>query len=149
MPEEKEKKDPKEEVRKTLEGILAIVEKKKSEAKAAGDTSKPWGWVVGLILAVLVFVALAFAAWQAWKKGREIAKLKHKIDTDEEKKKQAEINAEVAESEKKQKELEKEALTLKVKIDNNKNKIKWLEKERKEAHLKIDTVTSWEDLDNL
>jgi hypothetical protein len=150
MTDKQEKKpDPKEEIRKTLDGILAAVQKKKDAAKVAGKSSKPWGWVVGLILAVLVFIALAFAAWSAWKKGREIAKLKHKIDVDEEKKIQAETELKIALDEDLRKELEKEAIALKVTIDSDKKKIHRLEKERKAAHEKIDAVTSWEDVDAL
>jgi Na+-transporting methylmalonyl-CoA/oxaloacetate decarboxylase gamma subunit len=150
VPEDKPKeKDPKDEIRETLEGILAAVQKKKDAAKASGKASKPWGWVVGLVMAVLVFLALAFAAWSAWKKGREIAKLKHKIDVDEEKKKQARVDEQIATNEERRRVLAAEATILESEIADSKNKIKQLEKERIAANAKIDAVTSWEDVDHL
>lgn len=149
MSEEKPKEDPKEEVRKTLKGILALVEKKKAAAKTSASPSKPWGWVMGLILTVLVFVALAFAAWQAWKKGREIAKLKHKIDVDVEARMRAAVQAKLKSSKEEQARVKREALALRIAIEKDREKIKKLEEERKAIHAKIEAVTSWEDLDNL
>jgi flagellar biosynthesis component FlhA len=145
MPEEK-KKDSKEEIRKTLEGLLAAVEKRKATPEGKSGS---WGWVAGLILSVLVFVALAFAAWQMWKKGKEIAKLKHKVDVDKEKEEAAKAAAEVAKSEEEREKLEREALRLSVKVEAKKRIINWFEKERKDTHAKIDAVTSWEELDEL
>ena len=59
------------------------------------------------------------------------------------------VDAELVKDEERRRTLEKEVLALKVGIESDKNKIKWLEKERKAAHAKIDAVTSWEDVDNL
>ena len=139
--------NPKDEIRESLKGILALVEEKKAAAKATDTPATPWGWVAGLIIAVLVFVALAFVAWDAWKKGREIAALKHKVDLDEEKKAQAEADAQVAKAEEERKRLEGKAEALNTKIKSDKLKLVELEKERKAAHDKIDLVTTWEDLD--
>jgi cell division protein FtsL len=129
-----------------FKGVLGWVEKKKEKAKAEG---KPWGWVAGLIAAVLVFFALAYAAYTAWKKGREIAKLKHKIDVDEEKKKAAEADAKIEANLMEKTKLEAEAIKLESSIATDKADILNLEAERKKLNAKIDKVTSWEELDNL
>ena len=129
-----------------FKGVLGWVQGKKEESKASG---KPWGWVVGLLAAVVVFIALAYAAYTAWSKGREIAKLKHKIDIDEEAKHQAEVDQKVQVNAVKRAELEREATNLQASIDEDKKKIRSLETERKKLNAKIDKVTSWEDLDQL
>jgi septal ring factor EnvC (AmiA/AmiB activator) len=149
MPEENDK--PKQEHHKALpkiedfKGVLGWVQKKKEESQAQG---KPWSWAMALIAAVIVCIALAYAAYVAWKKGREIAKLKHKIDVDEEKKKAAEADAKIEKNKVKAAELEVEAARLTNLINEGKKQIKETEEERKKLHKKIDTITSWEDLDS-
>lgn len=152
MPDEPKKEEkPKEvtaaDLKDTLDGVLGWVQKEKAQAKDTGKGGSPWGWVVGLILAAIIFFALAFVAWQAWKKGKEIAKLKHKIDVDEETKRQAEVDAKLTSLEEKRKRLEEDARTLTVEIEEAKTKVAKLETERREAHATIDAVTTWEDVD--
>jgi uncharacterized protein HemX len=129
-----------------FKGVLGWVEKKKEESKASG---KPWGWVMGLVAALIVFVALAFAAYAMWKKGQEIAKLKHKIDVDEELKKQAKITEKLQANDIRRAELEKEAADLQNSIDGTKKKVAKIEAERKKEQAKIDKITNWEDVDRL
>jgi len=141
-----------ESVKKTLDGILGWVEKKKAVAQepvSQTSTAKPWGWVLGIIAAVLVFLALAFAAWQAWKKGREIAKLKHELDKRKEEERQARVNAELAKLSSEREKYEKEAEQIRERIQETKGDILKLEAERLSAHAKIDKVTKWEDVDLL
>jgi septal ring factor EnvC (AmiA/AmiB activator) len=129
-----------------FKGVLGWVQKKKDESKTSG---KPWGWIMGLVAAVVVFIALAYAAYTAWKKGREIAELKHKIDVDAEKKKQTEADAKIETNKTIQAELAVEAATLGNLIEETKKQITDLEKDRQAINNKIDKVTSWEELDNL
>lgn len=143
--------DP-ESVKKTLDGILGWIEQKKAVAQqpvSQTSTAKPWGWVLGLIAAVLVFLALAFAAWQAWKKGREIAKLKHELDKKKEEERQARVNAELSKLSSEREKYEKEAAAIKDRIEDTKKDLVKLEAERVAAHDKIDKVTKWEDVDRL
>lgn len=150
-PKKDEEKKPKEvtadDLKDTLKGVLGWVQKEKAQAKTAGKGGSPWGWVVGLILAAIIFFALAFLAWRAWKKGREIAKLKHQIDVDKEKKRQAEVDAKLTSLEEKRKRLEEDARSLEVDIKEAKDEVAKLETERREAHATIDAVTTWEDVD--
>jgi septal ring factor EnvC (AmiA/AmiB activator) len=152
-PKPKPKLEPKEKdsIDKAVKGVLGWIEKRKAQSKAStvAPASKPWGWVVGLIVAVVVLVSLALVAFWAWRKGREIAKLKHQIDVDKERKIEAKVDAELARDEAEKKKLDAEALRLKVKIDRTKDEVRHLEAERKAAHAKIDTITSWADVDAL
>jgi len=130
-----------------FEGVLGWVQKKKEESKASG---KSWSWLIGLLAAVVVFIALAYAAYTAWKKGREIAKLKHKIDVDEEEKIQAEIDAKKLHPlSNRINELAEKAKKLEAKVEKGKEEIRKLEEERKKLNNKIDKITSWEDVDSL
>ena len=147
-------KEPKtvEEVTKTLDGILGWVQKKKAEAESpATNTTKasPWGWVVGLVVAVLIFFALAFLAWRAWSKGREIAKLKHELDLRKEEEEKAKVNAALEANNKKRRTLESKAASLTTTVARIKEDIKRAEDERTLAHSTIDEITSWEDVNKI
>jgi uncharacterized protein HemX len=135
-----------EEVKKKLDGLLGVVQGKKEESQSSGT---PWGWVAAAIAAILAFVGLAFAAYDAWKKGREIAKLKHEIDVQEEMKIQAEIRVKLAAEEKLQKAQILIVEQLAKQIAQTKAQILLVEQERQEVHAKIDKVTSWVDIDKL
>jgi len=127
-----------------IEGVLGWVDKRQEESKASG---KSWGWVMGLIMAVIVFFALAYAAYTAWKKGKEIAKLKHKIDVDKEKQKQAEVDAELQKNAVEKARLQVEADNLQKKIEKTQSEIEKIEAARKAEQAKIDKITSWEGMD--
>lgn len=148
------KEEPKtvEEVTKTLDGILGWVQKKKAQAEdpQTNVTKKtPWGWVVGLVVAVLIFFALAFLAWRAWKKGREIAKLKHELDLKKEEERKVKINAQLEKNNKERRKLESRAVSLTASVDKIKADLHRAEEERRLAHKTIDEITSWEDVDKI
>jgi predicted nucleic acid-binding Zn-ribbon protein len=133
-------------VEKKLDGILGVLQAKKEESQKNGTS---WSWVTAAIAALLAFIGLAFAAYDAWKKGREIAKLKHEKDVAEEAKQKAEIEVKLTAEAELQKarqllisNIEKTIVGLEVQIAE-------AEKERQAIHAKIDQVTSWDDLDKL
>lgn len=134
------------EIKQKLDGLLGAVQAKKEESQKSGTQ---WGWVTAAIAAVLAFVGLAFAAYDAWKKGREIAKLQHEKDVEAEAKQRAEIEAKLAVEESRQK-------TQLLLVENHAKQIAKLEseiaekeKERQAIHAKIDKATSWSDLDKI
>jgi cytochrome c-type biogenesis protein CcmH/NrfG len=137
----------------TLKGILKWVQERKVKAENPQvknvTKSSPWGWITGIFVALAVFVALAILAWRAWKKGREIAKLKHELDLRKEQEQQAKTGAALADNQAKREQLEKDAQLLRGESKFLKLEIEKLEQERKLEHEKIDKVTSWEDVDAL
>ena len=142
----------KEDIEKTLDGILGWVQEKKALAedpKTVTTKSSPWGWVVGLGVAVLVFFALAFLAWRAWSKGREIAKLKHEMDVKKEEETKAKINSLLEANKQQRKQLESKATSLASAVERIKGELKVAEDERKLAHETINKITSWEDVDSI
>lgn len=140
---------------KTLEeslgGILGWVQRKKARAVTKdvkkSSPSKPWGWVTGIVVAIVVLFGLASIAWYLWKKGREIAKLKHREDVLKEKKHQIKIDESLATEAAKQEKIIDDIIKAEEDIKKVKQRIHHLEQQRREAHKKIDVITSWEDLD--
>lgn len=134
------------EIKQKLDGILGIVQKKKEESRAAGTS---WGWVTAALAAVLAFIGLAFAAYDAWKKGREIAKLKHEKDLAEETKQKVIAEEKITKEYTKQKSQQILISSLETKIAAINTKIGNAEQQRQNIHSKIDQVTSWADFDDL
>lgn len=147
-----EKDKPENEIKEALNGVLGWVQQQKEKAEkkvAQNPGSKHWGWILGIIVAVSVFVALAIAAYSAWKKGKEVAKLKHQIDVDKEKREQAKADAAVAKNEDERKKLEKEVEVILERIESNDLKIDKLKEGRDKRLKEINEVTSWDDLDKI
>jgi hypothetical protein len=160
MPEQKQIED-------ALQGILGWVQQQKEGAKEPvpvtaqpvadptpaqpqGRTpASPWNWVVGLIVVAVVFVGLAFLAYYLWSKGKELAKLRHEKDVAEEAKHQAEVQSKLTVLEEKRTSLEVEARIQDSKIEQLRLSIQRAEAERQAAHAKLDTLTSWDDVDRL
>jgi len=142
----------KTDVEKTLNGILGWVQKKKIQAenpKTKITKSSPWGLTVGLVVAVLIFFALAFVAWRAWKKGREIAKLKHELDKKKEQERKVKINEQLTKNDEKRKQLEDKAVAITASIMKIKIELAEAEAQRNLAHKTIDKITSWEDVNKI
>lgn len=133
-------------IEKKLDGILGAIQAKKEESQKNGTS---WSWVTATIAAILAFIGLAFASYDAWKKGREIAKLKHEKDVAEEAKQRAEIEVKLTTETERQKVQQLLIANITKTIVNLKIDIEKAEKERQDIHNKIDKVTNWDDLDQL
>jgi len=151
-----------------LQGLLGWVQKQKDAAKEPAASqpvpdpattapqqpqgrtpASPWNWVVGLIIAAVVFIGLAFLAYYLWSKGKELAKLRHEKDVAEETKHQAEVQAGLTVLDEKREALELVAHQAEGRIETLRMAIQRAETERQAAHARLDTVTSWDDVDKL
>lgn len=138
--------EPVEDLKSKFDGLLGWVQKKKETSQESGTS---WGWVMAAVAAVIVFITLAFAAYAAWSKGREIAKLKHQVDVDAETKKQAEADAQIATELETQHKHQVAAAALESGIKRTNNTIAAIEKERQDINSKIDQITSWSEINKL
>jgi len=134
------------ELSKKLDGILGAIQAKKEESQKSGTS---WSWVTAAIASILAFIGLAFAAYDAWKKGREIAQLKHEKDLAEEAKQKAIIEEKLTQDQIRQKSHQFLISNLESKIATLNTAIGNAEIQRKDIHNKIDKVTSWADFDSL
>ena len=138
-------------VEKALKGILGWVQKEKQNPTPPrkSKSGKLWGWVVGIFISILVFFSLAIVAWKAWKRGKEIAKLKHQVDVNEEKKRWLLIDRKLDQNRENQSKMDEEILSVRHEIEEAKIKIGRAERERVLAHKTIDKISSWADVDHL
>ena len=131
-----------------LKGLAGWVQGKKAEAvPTAAKAGSPWGWVVGLVVSAVVFLVLAFVGFALWRKGRELAKLKHEKDVAEEKKKQAEVDQAADKLMVRKAALGKEIEELTDEIETAQKAISLIESDREKLHEKINKITNWDDLD--
>lgn len=112
----------------------------------AKSQQKNNGWVVSVIVSVVVFFILAILSFSAWKSGKKIAELKHKIDVDEEKRIQSVLDTKLAEKEDLKQKLDNEIEIIKVRIEDNKKLINELESTRIKDKEQIDKIQSWDQI---
>ncbi len=129
-----------------FKGILSWLEKKKT---ADSNSGSPWGWVTGLIAAAIAFFSIAIFAYKAWSKGREIAKLKHKVDVIEEDKIKALADKIIQKEFFKKVKLESDIKELENKKIFIEKKVNDLHSERLAYEDKINSIKSWDEVDKL
>lgn len=146
-PEEQETKPS---IPEMLSGLMGWIEQRKESAQVPlNQTGKPWSWITGIIMVLAVVVGVTIMAWRAWKRGKEIATLRHQIDVDQEARHQAKVNAKFEENADFREALIESSRRLTEKIEENKDGIVKLESERRRIHSELNHVTSWEDVDAL
>ena len=133
-----------------LTGLMGWIEQRKESAQVPlNQTGKPWGWITGIVMVLAVVIGVAIMAWRAWKRGKEIAKLRHQVDVDQEAKHQAEVNTKLEENADFREALIESSQRLMARIEKTKDDIVKLESERRRIHSELNRVTSWEDVDAL
>jgi hypothetical protein len=127
----------------TISGLLGWVQTKKADVQTQGQS---WNWVTGLVASVVVFFALAFAAYSAWKKGKEIAALKHEIDVKKEEEALLVIKTKLEHDADERKLLEAKSAQINHLISESKKAVSALEAERYKKQAVIDKITNWNDV---
>lgn len=130
-----------QELKKTVSGW--IVDQKKTQAKR----SAPWKWIIGAFVGVVTLITMALLHWQAVRKGREVAKLKHKQDVAQQKvlRSQLAIKTDALKAETDAyldtvKDLRIQYGLLGVRAEE-------VEEEKKKALEKINAIKNWQDVD--
>lgn len=133
---------PLEELKKTISGW--IVEQK----QARPNQKAPYRWVTGLVVGIVSLITLSLLAWQAKRKGQELASLKH----DRDRLKQEEIRSRLsAENAKHQSRIDKhlevyEAMKEEVSLLDT--QIEKINQEERTALERIDAIKNWEEVDS-
>lgn len=109
----------------------------------------PWKWIAGFGVAIVSLIALAGLSFILWRKGREIAKLKHERDITKQNEKRAIAQAQIEENNKKIDKLRAKASDLNVRISEIDIKLEEVKKSATIAEEKIHALKNWEDVDRL
>jgi septal ring factor EnvC (AmiA/AmiB activator) len=126
---------------KFLEKLKGFVETKK-EAKKEGNA----GWITGLIVFIVALIGVFVFAWQANKKAKELAKLRHEKNKREIERKNAETARQVAKNDEESDRLGKQISDLGGEIHKTEVAIERAKEARHKDREAINSITSWNDI---
>lgn len=115
------------------------------EQESAGNT----GWIGALTTGILVMVVTAILAYVAWKRGKELAKIKHEQAVQEESRHQAQVDAQIASHEDDRQAALEVAAEAEKRLEDLESRRRQVEEDHREARKRIDDITSWDDVDRL
>lgn len=124
---------------KAKETILSQNEKEKE--------SKNTGWVAPVVVGVLVLLMAAFFGFFAWRKGRELAKLKHEKDVADEEALQAAADARLAQDQAERDEAAQRLTDAAQRVQELEERIAESKEKYEETRKQLDRITNWDDVD--
>lgn len=133
---------PIEELKNTVSGWIVEQQKARTEQKA------PYRWITGLVVSLVSLITLAVLAWQARRKGEELARLKHQRDLLKEQEQRARVAAQDAKTEERSKQHMELCESLKLENDRLDARITNIHLDEKTALEKIDAIKNWDEVDS-
>lgn len=131
-----------EEEKGTLDKLVGVVQNyKQQDSKGSG------GWIAAAIAGIVALISIALLAFNAWKKGKETARLLHEKAVEEEKERQAEADLAIAASHQERVEATERADEALAEVRRLEEAAQQAAEERRKAHELIDRITSWQDVD--
>jgi len=128
-----------------LKKLLDTVTQHKQDTKDGNS-----GGIVGGLIAVVVFIfVVAIFAFQAWKSGKERAKLLHEKAVREEEAHRVQVDAQLAENAETAVELMKKVDELQAQADELEEKAQAERLRHEAAVASIQSATSWDQIDQL
>jgi hypothetical protein len=129
-----------------FKGILGWLKEKKTSDEKKGT---PWGWVTGLIAAAISFISIAIFTYKAWAKSRELAALKHRVDTMEEEKERNKVDKALQKEHFNQVKADEDIEQIQRVINVTEMEIDIARKAHQETITKIMAIKSWDEVDKL
>lgn len=130
-----------------LQKLVDVLTKQKQTSSQSGSSTG--GWIAGLVTLVLFLIVVAIFAFQAWKSGKETARLLHEAAVRDEAARTARVDAQLAEN-------ASTAVELLEKVDSLEEESELLREQASveaERHTKaleqINSIASWDDVDSL
>ena len=117
------------------------------DAEQSKTEGSPWGWIVGIVLALVVTVGVGLLVWKLNRKNKELAKLRTESEINEVKLEQTEFKADVAKAESRIKELKDKAADLRSGVRTDTEIYNARKKKLDEALSRLKKIRSWTDLD--
>lgn len=110
--------------------------------------SAPWGTIMALILALISFIATAYATYLANKRAKELAEARTELEQLKVDQAQKAHEAQVAQEKDKQETLAAEARLIAAVIAGRDAKLKELEAAHAERQKKLEGLRSWEEIND-
>jgi hypothetical protein len=126
------------------DAIKKVTERNKvvQEKKQSG----PWGWVVGLVLALVSLVGIGIAMWLASRRAKELAKAKTQIEHANVEQDQRSYEAKREPLLRKRNELLDKLKAKELEIQARTRKLRVAEAEHEARKKKIDSLKAWAEI---
>jgi len=116
----------------------------KSQGK---KTTGAKGWLWGLLVGAIALATVAFFYYRAWQRGKELAKLKHARDVQQQEQQRENIDMQLAADEAQKKRLLGQAELREKAISAINDEIQAVQARKERDAKDIDAIRSWRDFD--
>lgn len=127
----------------SIDQLIATINEKKQVEK----TGQSNNWVVTLVLSVFVVLLTAVFGFLAWRKGKEVAKLKHAAARAEEDKHQASVDLALKENSDLRDAALQAAAAAEQEAQRLQEALAKANEEHAEAIRSLESIVSWDDVD--
>jgi flagellar biosynthesis/type III secretory pathway M-ring protein FliF/YscJ len=134
-----------ESIEKRLDKLIETVTQRNKEVQAKKE-SGPWGWVVGIVLALVSLAGIGVALYLANRKAKELAALKTKVEQDKVKTEQAAHDAKQEPLLTERKKLLEEAKHEEAQLIVRAAALKKAEREHAERKKRIEGLRAWAEI---
>lgn len=130
---------------KKLDDLIAKLTTRNKEVQEKKQ-SGPWGWIVGLVIALISLVGIGVAMYLANRRAKELAKAKTKIEQEKVEQDQRAHEAKKESLLRKRNELLEELKRKERDIQDRDQQLKKLEEAHAERVKRIDNMNAWSEI---
>ncbi len=129
--------------------VSYLVDWVKAQSSAQEGRKAPWSWVVSLITGLVALSIVGFVYYRSWRQGKELAKLQHDKDVNEQLRLRGENARALATNKVQRAVLKKKGQEAAAKVKELDLQIKDLENAKNETIKDIEELNSWSGVDKL
>jgi len=132
---------------KKLDELIKSITTRNTEVQTKKE-AVPWGYITAIIMAIISFIAIAYASYLANKQAKELAAARTELEQLKVDLAQKEHEAQVAKEQSNQENLAAETRLLASVIRVRDEKLKALETAHAERQKKLEGLKSWEEIND-
>lgn len=133
---------------KKLDELIKSITDRNKEVQTKKEDGGVWGYVTAIVLALISFITMAYAAYLANKQAKELAATRTELEKFKVDLAQKDHEAQVTKERDKQENLAAEARLLAIIIADRDKKLKALETEHAERQKKLEGLKAWEEIND-
>lgn len=131
-----------------LDELIKSITDRNKDVQAKKENGGVWGYVTAIVLALISFIAMAYAAYLANKRAKELADTRTELEKLKVDLTQKLHEAQVTKERNKQETLAAEAQLMSAIITGRDNNLKKLEAAHAERQKKLEGLKSWEEIND-
>lgn len=132
---------------KKLDELIKSITARNAEVQTKKE-DVPWGYITAIIMAIISFIAIAYASYLANKRAKELAEARTELEKLKVDLAQKDHEAQVAKEKDKQETLAAEARLIAAVIAGRDTQLKKLEAAHAERQKKLEGLKSWEEIND-